>query len=40
MENGGLVEAHSPVRAPTPGQLAAFYEGDTVIGSAWIESAE
>ena len=40
MENGVLVEAHSPVRAPTPGQLAAFYEGDTVIGSAWIESAE
>ena len=25
-----------PARAPTPGQLAAFYEGDTVLGSAWI----
>jgi len=40
MEGGVRVEAHSPVRAPTPGQLAAFYEGDTVIGSAWIEGAE
>ncbi len=36
---GVLVEAHSPVRAPTPGQLAVFYDGDMVLGSAWIESA-
>lgn len=36
-ENGVRVAAHSPVRAPTPGQLAVFYDGDTVIGSAWIE---
>ena len=34
---GVRVEARSPVRAPTPGQLAVFYNGDTVIGSAWIE---
>lgn len=35
--DGVRVLAHSPVRAPTPGQLAAFYEGDVVVGSAWIE---
>lgn len=34
------VRAHSPVRAPTPGQLAVFYDGDTVLGSAWIDRAE
>lgn len=39
-EDGVLVEAHSPVRAPTPGQLAVFYDGDTVVGSAWIERGE
>lgn len=32
-----LVEAHTPVRAPAPGQLAVFYDGDVVVGSAWIE---
>lgn len=37
---GVLVKAHSPVRAPTPGQLAVFYQGDTVIGSAWIEASK
>jgi len=31
------IEAHGPVRAPTPGQLAVFYTGETVLGSAWIE---
>lgn len=31
-----LVEAQVPVRAPTPGQLAVFYDGDSVLGSAWI----
>lgn len=36
-ENGVRVAAHSPVRAPTPGQLAVFYDGDTVVGSAWIK---
>ena len=35
--NGGvLVKARVPVRAPTPGQLAAFYDGGQVLGSAWI----
>lgn len=33
---GVLVRTAAPVRAPTPGQLAVFYEGDTVVGSAWI----
>ena len=31
-----LVRAHAPVRAPTPGQLAVFYDGDSVVGSGWI----
>lgn len=35
-DSGVLVRAHSPVRAPTPGQLAVFYEGDSVVGSGWI----
>lgn len=37
-EKGILVKAHVPVRAPTPGQLAVFYDGDVVVGSAWIEN--
>lgn len=36
-EKGVLVRSHAPVRAPTPGQLAVFYDGDSVVGSAWIE---
>lgn len=32
-----LVTLDVPARAPTPGQLAVFYQGDLVIGSAWIE---
>lgn len=40
-EGDGLaVRAQSPVRAPTPGQLAVFYHNDTVIGSAWICRSE
>ena len=36
-EEGGVdVELHQPGRAPTPGQLAVFYRGDRVVGSAWI----
>jgi tRNA-specific 2-thiouridylase len=31
-----LIDTAVPVRAPTPGQLAVFYAGDTVVGSAWI----
>lgn len=36
-EGEALVHAHEDVRAPTPGQLAVFYDGDTVAASAWIE---
>ncbi|MDD2890686.1 MAG: tRNA 2-thiouridine(34) synthase MnmA [bacterium] len=32
-----LVKFNSPQRAVTPGQLAVFYEEDTVIGSGWIK---
>ena len=39
VDGGVMVEARSPVRAPTPGQLAVFYDGERVLGSAWIESA-
>jgi len=31
------LEAHTPVRAPTPGQLAVFYVGEYVLGSGWIQ---
>ncbi len=30
------VRLKEPVRAPTPGQLAVFYQGAAVVGSAWI----
>lgn len=29
----------APARAPTPGQLAVLYQGDQVLGSAWITEA-
>lgn len=36
-EEGGVrVELDTPGRAPTPGQLAVFYDGELVVGSAWI----
>lgn len=35
---GGEVELRmdKPARAPTPGQLAVFYDGEVVLGSGWI----
>ena len=33
------VRLKRPARAPTPGQLAVFYQGDVVAGSAWIEGS-
>ena len=39
--DGGVdIELHTPGRAPTPGQLAVFYNGDKVLGSAWIEGTK
>ena len=33
---GAVVNCASPVRAPAPGQAAAFYQGDRLIGGGWI----
>lgn len=33
---GVEIRLNVPARAPTPGQLAVFYQGDVVVGSAWI----
>ncbi|MFM1872601.1 MAG: hypothetical protein RL398_2023 [Planctomycetota bacterium] len=34
---GAVVEFVAPVTAVTPGQAAVFYDGDRVLGGAWIE---
>ena len=34
--SGALVSFSSPVRAPTPGQAAAFYDGDRLLGGGFI----
>lgn len=40
LEGGGVeLQMDQPARAPTPGQLAVFYDGKQVLGSGWIESA-
>ena len=38
-QDGAMLELLEPARAPTPGQLAVFYQGDTVLGSMWITAA-
>jgi len=38
LKNGKVeVRFSSPQRAITPGQLAVYYDGDVVVGSAWID---
>jgi tRNA-specific 2-thiouridylase len=36
LHGAGRVELGSPVRAAAPGQAAAFYSGDRVLGRGWI----
>lgn len=34
-----IITFDAPVRAPTPGQAAVFYDGERVLGRGWIEEA-
>ena len=34
--DGAIVRFPAPVRAPTPGQTAAFYDGDRLLGGGFI----
>ena len=36
---GAIVRCDSPVRAPAPGQAAALYQGDRLIGGGWISGS-
>lgn len=38
-ETGPVLTLLTPARAPTPGQLAAVYRGEQVVGSFWIAGA-
>ena len=40
IDNGLRIEFDEPQRAITPGQAVVFYDGDVVVGGAWIERVE